>query len=39
MGGGFLALPQKLAATMQAGSAQVVYGFNALAEKLEKQAS
>lgn len=39
MGGGFLALPQKLAATMQAGYAQVVYGFNALAEKLEKQAS
>jgi large subunit ribosomal protein L10 len=39
MGGSFLALPQKLAATMQAGYAQVVYGFNALAEKLEKQAS
>jgi large subunit ribosomal protein L10 len=37
MGGGFLAVPQKLAATMQAGYAQVVYGFNALAEKLEKQ--
>lgn len=37
MGGGFLALPQKLAGTMQAGYAQVLYAFNALAEKLEKQ--
>jgi large subunit ribosomal protein L10 len=39
MGGGFLALPQKLAATMQSSYAQVLYAFNALAEKLEKQAS
>lgn len=37
MGGGFLAIPQKLAGTVQAGYAQVVYAFNALAEKLEKQ--
>jgi len=35
---GFLAVPQKMAATMQTGYAQVVYAFNALAEKLEKQA-
>lgn len=38
MAAGFLALPQKLAATMQTGYAQVLYAFNALAEKLEKQA-
>jgi large subunit ribosomal protein L10 len=37
MGGGFLALPQKIAGTMQAGYAQVLYAFNALAEKLENQ--
>lgn len=34
---GFLAVPQKLAATMQTGYAQVLYAFNALAEKLEQQ--
>ena len=34
---GFLAVPQKLAATMQTGYAQVLYAFNALAEKLENQ--
>lgn len=37
MAAGFLALPQKLAATMQTGYAQVLYAFNALAEKLEKE--
>jgi ribosomal protein L10 len=37
MAAGFLAVPQKLAATMQTGYAQVLYAFNALAEKLEKQ--
>lgn len=35
---GFLAVPQKLVATMQTGYAQVLYAFNALAEKLEKEA-
>ena len=38
MAAGFIALPQKMAATMQTGYAQVLYAFNALAEKLEKQA-
>lgn len=38
MVGGFVSVPQKLAATMQTGYAQVLYGFNALAEKLEKEA-
>jgi ribosomal protein L10 len=38
MAGSFVALPQKLAATMQTGYAQVLYGFHALAEKLEKAA-
>lgn len=36
MAGGFIAPAQKLAATMQAGYARVLWGFNALAEKLEK---
>lgn len=36
MAGGFLAAPQKVAATMQAGYARVLWAFNALAEKLEK---
>jgi ribosomal protein L10 len=36
MAAGFLAAPQKVAATFQAGYAQVLYAFNALAEKLEK---
>jgi large subunit ribosomal protein L10 len=36
MGGGFLALPQKMAATVQTSYARVLYAFNALAEKLEK---
>jgi large subunit ribosomal protein L10 len=36
MAGGMLALPQKMAATMQAGYARVLWAFNALAEKLEK---
>ncbi|MBZ0137820.1 MAG: 50S ribosomal protein L10 [Planctomycetes bacterium] len=38
MVGGFVSVPQKLAATMQTGYAQVLYAFNALAEKLEKEA-
>jgi ribosomal protein L10 len=38
MAGGFLAVPTKLAATMQASYAQVAWGFNALATKLEKEA-
>jgi large subunit ribosomal protein L10 len=37
MAGGMLAVPQKLAATFQAGYAQVLWGFKALEEKLEKQ--
>jgi large subunit ribosomal protein L10 len=37
MAGGFLALPQKLAATIQTGYAQVLWAFKALEEKLEKQ--
>jgi large subunit ribosomal protein L10 len=37
MAGGFVALPQKLAATMQTGYAQVLWAFKALEEKLEKQ--
>lgn len=36
MAGSFIALPQKLVATMQTGYAQVLYAFSALAEKLEK---
>jgi len=36
LAGGFMAMPQKLAATMQTGYAQVVYAFQALAQKLEK---
>lgn len=39
LAGGFLAVPQKLAATMQTGYAQVLWAFNALAEKLEKTGS
>lgn len=38
MAGGFVAVPQKLAATMQTGYAQVLYAFDALAAKLEKAA-
>jgi large subunit ribosomal protein L10 len=37
MAGGFLAVPQKLAATMQAGYSQVLWAFKALEEKLEQQ--
>lgn len=36
MAASFQAAPQKLAATVQAGYARVLWGFNALAEKLEK---
>jgi large subunit ribosomal protein L10 len=36
MAGGFLAMPQKLAATMQAGYTKVLWAFKALEEKLEK---
>lgn len=36
MASSFQAGPQKLAATVQAGYARVLWGFNALAEKLEK---
>lgn len=36
MAAAFQAGPQKLAATMQAGYARLLWGFNALAEKLEK---
>ena len=39
MVGGFVSVPQKLAATMQTGYAQVLWAFNALAEKLEKTGS
>lgn len=37
LAGGFLAVPTKMVATMQAGYAQVAWGFQALAEKLEEQ--
>ncbi|MCC6574541.1 MAG: 50S ribosomal protein L10 [Planctomycetes bacterium] len=37
LAGDFLALPQKMAATLQAGYARIAYGFNALANKLEKK--
>ncbi len=37
MAGGFLSVPQKLAGTMQSGYSQVLWAFNALAEKLEEQ--
>jgi large subunit ribosomal protein L10 len=37
MAGGFLAMPQKVAATFQAGYAKVLWGFKALEEKLEQQ--
>lgn len=37
MAGGFLAMPQKVAATFQAGYLQVLWAFKALEEKLEKQ--
>lgn len=36
MASGFLAVPQELAATMQAGYLQVAYAFQALATKLEE---
>ncbi|MEE9311379.1 MAG: 50S ribosomal protein L10 [Planctomycetota bacterium] len=40
MAGGFLAVPTKMAATMQASYARIAWGFNALAEKLDdKEAS
>jgi len=39
MAAAFQAGPQKLAATLQASYARVVWGFNALAEKLEKAGS
>jgi ribosomal protein L10 len=38
LAGGMLAVPQKLAATLQTGYAQVLWAFKALEEKLEKQA-
>ena len=38
LAGDFLAMPQKVAASFQAGYAQVGYAFNALAEKLETSA-
>jgi large subunit ribosomal protein L10 len=37
MAGGMLAVPQKVAATFQAGYAQVLWAFKALEEKLEQQ--
>ncbi|MCC7508679.1 MAG: 50S ribosomal protein L10 [Planctomycetes bacterium] len=37
MAGGFLAMPQKVAATFQTGYLQVLWAFAALEEKLEKQ--
>jgi large subunit ribosomal protein L10 len=37
MAGGFLSVPQKLVGTMQSGYSQVLWAFNALAEKLEKE--
>lgn len=37
MAGGFLSVPQKLVGTMQSGYSQVLWAFNALAEKLESE--
>ncbi len=37
MAGGLLAVPQKMAATMQTGYAQVLWAFKALEDKLAKQ--